>query len=87
MLHELHQAVRAGAVGRHLRAQVGLALAGAAHAGGKLADEVVVEAGGLDHHALLVERARVRGHAAGGAPAHVGVVRAAGREPEQRARV
>ena len=71
---------RAGRAGRP-RAGAGRACAPAELAAARRR----VEPGGRDHHALVVERARVGGHAAGLGRADVRVVRAAGREA-QRAR-
>ncbi len=78
-------ALGAGAAGRELGAQVGLALARVAHAPGQLAQRLGVEPRGRDHDALVGKGARVGGHAAGLGGADVGVVGAAGGEPDQLA--
>ena len=83
-LRQLAHAGRAEAVGGQLGAQVGAPLGRLAHLPGQLLDRRVVEHARRDDDALLVERARVEGHRAGHAPADVGVVGAAGREPQQR---
>jgi hypothetical protein len=50
---------------------------------GQLLDRRIVEHPRRDDNALLVQRARIEGHRAGHAAADVGVVCAAGREPQQ----
>ncbi len=77
---------RAGSVRRELRAQVGTPLRRIAHPARQLREQVVVESRRRDHDALLVERARVGGHAARRAAADVGVVRAVRREADQLGR-
>ena len=76
---QLAQPLDAGAVGGELRAQVGAALRRLAHLLDELLDRVRVEPARLDHDALVRERGRVGGHAAGRRAADVGVVRAVGR--------
>ena len=61
---ELGQALRAGAVGGELGAQVGTALGRLAHARHELLDRPLVERPRGDHDALLLERAAVGGHRA-----------------------
>ena len=58
-----------------------------AHLRDELLDRRVVQRAGRDHDALLRERAAVGGHRPRHAPADVGVVGAAGGEPEQRPRL
>ena len=84
-LHECLDTSRAGAVGRELRAQVRLPLARVPHARRQLPQQLVVEARGRDHHALVRERARVGGHAAGLSRSDVGVMGTAGGEARELA--
>ncbi len=83
-LGELGQALRAGAVGGELGAQVGPALLRLAHARDELVERRLVERPRRDHDALLLQRAAVGRHRPGHARPDVGVVRAAGGEAEQR---
>ena len=69
-----------------LRAEVAAALVRVAHPRDEGVEDVVVEPRRRDHDALLVERARVGGHAAGLDAADVGVVRARDGEAERGAR-
>ena len=66
-----------------LCAQVRLALARVPHPAGEVSEGGVVEPGGWDDHTLLLERARVRRHAARLGRTDVRVVRAARREPDE----
>ena len=83
-LGELDQALRAGAVGGELGAQVGPALVRLAHARDELLERRLVERPRRDHDALLLQRAAVGRHRARHARSDVGMVRAAGGEAEQR---
>ena len=85
-LGQLGEPPRADPVGGGLGAQVGEALAREAHLRGELLQGAGIGAGRRDHHALLLERGRARRHAAGGRPADVGVVGAAGGEADHLAR-
>ena len=83
-LGQLGEPPRARRVRRQLRAQVGAPLLGLAHPLGQLVDEPRGQGLGRDDHALLLERRRVGRHRARDATAHVGVVRPAGGEADQR---
>ncbi len=80
---ELEQAPLADQVRRALRAQVGEPLRRVPHAPGELGELRLADQGRRDHDALLLERARVGRHPRGGRAADVGVVGAAGGEPQQ----
>ena len=67
-----------------LGSQVAAALFGVPHLRHERRDHLVVEPGRRDHDALFGQRARIGGHRAGLAAAHVGVVRTRDREADFR---
>ena len=90
-LHELLHARSSCAAGGELGAEIGAALVRVSHPAREVSQQLAVESalrhqpGRRDHHALLLERARVGGHAARELAADVGVVGAAGGEAGQLA--
>jgi hypothetical protein len=83
---ELVDPPAADRLGRKLRAEVAAALVGIPHLGDECLERRLVEPRGRDDDALVCERPRGGGHAAGLRPADVGVVGARDREAQRGAR-